>query len=73
MSSASIQIGLYQHFKGNQYWVYGTAEHSETGETMVIYRALYGEGKVYARPLAMFTETVDQEGYHGPRFTFVEP
>ena len=63
--------GLYRHFKGNYYWLIGTATHSESGEKLVIYRALYGERGLWARPEAMWTETVDRDGYHGPRFVKV--
>lgn len=47
---------VYKHYKGNFYIVENIATHSETGEKMVIYRALYEEGKVYARPYDMFIE-----------------
>lgn len=47
--------GIYRHFKGNLYRVEGVARHSETLEEMVVYRALYGDGGLWVRPLAMFT------------------
>lgn len=51
---------VYRHFKGDYYIVENIAIHSETGEKMVIYRALYGEGKVYARPYDKFVEKVNK-------------
>ena len=45
----------YKHFKGNEYKVLYIAEHSETGEQFVVYRALYGDFKVYIRPCLLYT------------------
>lgn len=53
---------IYRHFKGDYYLVEGIATHSETREKMVIYRTLYGEGKLYVRPYDMFVEKVNREG-----------
>lgn len=67
-----IKKGIYRHFKGNMYEVVGMALHSETVEEMVIYKALYGEGKTWVRPLSMWDEEVEFEGKKAKRFTFVE-
>ena len=45
------------------YDILGTAEHTETGEVLMIYRPRYGERTLYARPLAMFLSPVDREKY----------
>ena len=66
-----IKPGKYRHFKGNYYEVLGTASHSETMEPMVVYRALYGECGIWVRPASMWSEIVDKESYHGPRFTYI--
>lgn len=64
----SVPQGIYRHYKGNLYQVLHTAQHSETEEALVVYRCLYGEYGVWVRPLSMFSETVEVEGKHVPRF-----
>ena len=62
------KTGLYRHYKGNDYDVIGFAKHTETGESFVVYRALYGDGLLWVRPQAMFFEEVTHNGVQQPRF-----
>lgn len=54
---------IYEHFKGNRYQIITMAQHSETEEDMVVYQALYGEYKMYVRPLSLFMGMVDEKKY----------
>lgn len=58
----------FTHFKGNRYRVEGFAKDSETLETMVVYRALYGDYGLWTRSAEMFFETVERDGCTFPRF-----
>lgn len=71
-NQAIVAQGIYRHYKGNLYQVLHTARHSETEETLVVYRCLYGEYGVWVRPLAMFSETVTVDGKEVPRFELVK-
>lgn len=65
---------IYRHFKGNYYLVKDIVEHTETGEEMVSYQALYvknNELAKYVRPSSMFRDEIDRAGYKGPRFTYI--
>lgn len=67
-----LQPGLYRHYKGPQYRVFGTARHSESEEWLVVYQALYGDYGLWVRPLEMFCSTVELDGESVPRFALVE-
>ena len=66
-----IRLGKYRHFKGNEYEVVAVGKHSETLEDYVIYRALYGEGGYWVRPLSMFLEVIERDGKKFSRFEYI--
>jgi len=66
-----MKKGKYRHYKGGEYEVHGVARHSETGEQLVVYTPLYGEGGLWVRPLDMFEETVHSDGRDQPRFQLI--
>ncbi len=70
-SDFDIKKGRYRHFKGMEYEVIDIAYHSETTEPMVVYRAMYGDKKLWVRPASMWSETVEREGKTFSRFTYV--
>ena len=68
----TVVPGTYRHYKDKLYQVIDIATHSESGEQLVVYRPLYGEGKLWVRPLAMFCETVIVDGRSVPRFALLQ-
>jgi hypothetical protein len=69
----AVEPGRYRHYKGNEYTVLGVARHSETEETLVVYRQEYGDRGLWVRPLSMFTESVEIAGRSVPRFERIGP
>jgi len=67
---SNIAFGIYRHYKGNLYEVAGLAKHSETLEDMVIYKALYGEGGTWVRPLSMWENLIEVDGKTVKRFEY---
>ncbi len=67
---SELRPGLYKHYKGQDYQVYEVATHSETGQSLVVYRPLYGEMALWVRPLAMFTEFITIAGEEVARFAW---
>ena len=70
-TQTEIKLGKYRHFKGNEYEVIGIARHSESLEEFVVYRALYGEGGIWVRPISMWNEIIERDGKRFPRFEFI--
>ena len=71
-TDSDIPLGVYLHYKKKKYELLGIARHSETEEKMAVYRPLYGDRKLWVRPLSMFLGTVELDGGKVPRFQFVD-
>ncbi len=63
--------GLYRHYKGGRYEVIGTVRHSETRESMTLYRTMYGAQGLWVRPALMFNGDVVFDGKPQPRFVWI--
>ncbi|MBQ3054135.1 MAG: DUF1653 domain-containing protein [Clostridia bacterium] len=66
-----MKLGKYRHYKGGEYQLLDIALHSETLEEYVIYKALYGEGKMWIRPKKMFFEDITRDGKTFKRFEYI--
>ena len=66
-----IKKGIYRHYKGGEYELLAIANHSETMEKMVVYRALYGAKEFWVRPASMWNEVIERDGKIFPRFTYM--
>lgn len=66
-----VRRGIYRHYKNRRYSVIDCATNTETGEELVIYRALYGEHRLWARPKQMFLGSVTINGRAIPRFEYL--
>lgn len=68
-SAPALKLGTYQHFKGHYCKVIGVAKHSEDpDQEFVVYDH---DGQLWIRPLHMFLENVERDGYSGPRFKYI--
>ncbi len=65
------ETGRYRHYKGNEYQLLYIATHSETLEKMVVYKALYGNGDIWVRPLYMWNENIKVNGEDVKRFKYI--
>ena len=69
---SDLVLGRYRHYKGGEYTVMGVAQHSETGEALVVYRSEYGDRGLWVRPLSMFQESVEAPDGVVPRFALID-
>ena len=70
---SDLALGRYRHYKGGEYTVMGVAQHSETGEALVVYRPEYGDRVLWVRPLLMFQESIETPDGVVPRFALIDP
>ena len=77
----NLPLGIYKHYKGEQYEVIGLAHHTETKTPMVLYKAcydlpeleeIYGDNVIFTRPYELFIESITVDGVETPRFQFIK-
>ena len=73
MTNTTLKPGIYRHFKGNRYHVIDLVKHSETEQTLVLYRALYGERGLWVRPLELFIAPKQVGATEVQRFAYEGP
>lgn len=66
-----MQLGIYQHYRGNLYHVIGVCRHSETLEEMIVYRGLYADYGLWVRPKKLFEGMLEVDGVSVQRFKFI--
>lgn len=69
---SDVALGRYRHYKGGECTVMGVAQHSETGEALVVYRPEYGDRGLWVRPLSMFQESIETPDGPVPRFALID-
>jgi len=69
--SKEIKLGIYRHYKNKEYKVLYFAINIETKEDVVVYQAMYGEGKILVRSKKMFLSEVEINGQKKLRFEYV--
>jgi len=72
-TTSTLLPGIYRHYKGRDYEVFGLVRHSETEEWLVHYRTLYGDYSHWVRPYRMFIEQIEVDGEPVPRFDYLGP
>ena len=71
MMDKPVVGGLYRHYKGGMYRILTIARHSETLEELVVYANASDPALVWARPISMWSETVETKDGTVLRFTIV--
>lgn len=71
MKREKVEKGIFRHYKGSLYEVLGVAEYTETGEAVVVYKALYGERKLWVKPVDNFCDVLKTKKGSVLRFKYL--